>query len=84
MDSLVFISSGFLRARQTAEECQAALQKIIDFEREPVEEDYAGGRKGANVKLPLIVRDELRERSFGELDGTVLTNYKKVTVFAIL
>ncbi|CAN0153350.1 unnamed protein product, partial [Discosporangium mesarthrocarpum] len=78
VDSLVFISSDFMRARQTAEECRAALQRIVSFERE------AGGDRGGKVggggyELPPVeIRTGLRERFFGELDGTVLINYQKV------
>lgn len=93
VDSLVFISSGFLRARQTAEQCRAALIKIVAFEREATvgeEEDSpqldGGGEAEGSVELesghkfspPLVIRQELRERSFGELDGTILVNYNKV------
>lgn len=98
LDSLVFVSSEFLRARQTAEECRAALQNIVSFERQAiagvnrgdggsgeadapseeaqwVDSDEAGGY---DVCPPVVTRQELRERSFGELDGTILINYNKV------
>lgn len=99
LDSLVFVSSGFLRARQTAEECRTALQNIIDFEQEVMSadlgaeapdgtpEDGSGssegwtgmGLGGGYDVFPLVViKKELRERSFGELDGTILVNYNKV------
>ncbi|CAM9733040.1 unnamed protein product [Ectocarpus sp. 4 AP-2014] len=100
LDSLVFVSSEFLRARQTAEECRAALQNILSFEREAVamgggtgddaaaEGTGAEGRNGGfsldegsiggyDVSPPLVIRQELRERAFGELDGTILVNYNK-------
>lgn len=99
LDSLVFISSGYLRARQTAEECRAALQNILSFERQAgLSESKSSGEEwdesnavkaedptewlerhgGYDFSPPIIVRPELRERSFGELDGTVLVNYNKV------
>lgn len=102
LDSLVFVSSEFLRARQTAEECRAALQNIVSFERQatagvgsgdgdggggggeadaPSEEAQwvdSGEAGGYDVCPPVVTREELRERSFGELDGTILINYNKV------
>lgn len=97
LDSLVFVSSEFLRARQTAEECRAALQNIVSFERQAtagvsrggggVDTDAAseeaqwvdsGETGGYDVCPPVVIRQELRERSFGELDGTILINYNKV------
>eukprot|EP00752_Nemacystus_decipiens_P006707 g6030.t1 len=102
LDSLVFVSSEFLRARQTAEECRAALENILSFERQAMTEGGVGvGGDGAaeddaeahgsggfssdaqdiggyDVSPPIVIRKELRERSFGELDGTILVNYNKV------
>ncbi|CAM9236263.1 unnamed protein product [Ectocarpus sp. 12 AP-2014] len=101
LDSLVFVSSEFLRARQTAEECRAALQNILSFERDAMAvgggkgDDAAAEGTGAekgdggfaldegsvggyDVSPPLVIRQELRERAFGELDGTILVNYNKV------
>lgn len=99
LDSLVFISSGYLRARQTAEECRAALQNILSFERQAgLSENESSNKEGDesnsvetedptewlerhgcyDFSPPIIVRPELRERFFGELDGTVLVNYNKV------
>lgn len=98
----MFVSSEFLRARQTAEECRAALQNILSFERQAMAEDSVGvggdevaeggGEAqggggfsvdqedvgGYDVSPPVVIRKELRERSFGELDGTILINYNKV------
>lgn len=92
----MFVSSDFLRARQTAEECRAALQNILSFEREAMAagggkgDDAAGGEEGDggvaldegsiggyDVSPPVVIRKELRERAFGELDGTILVNYNK-------
>lgn len=110
LDSLVFVSSEFLRARQTAEECRAALKNILSFERQAMTEGSAAagaggdeeaegaaeGRGGAGLSLeegdiggydvspPVVIRQELRERSFGELEGTILVNYNKVHTRCIL
>lgn len=92
LDSLVFVSSNFLRARQTAEECRAALLNILSFEREASRGDEgADGDEarmppgasigGYDVSPPVVIRHELRERSFGELDATTLVNYNKVPFF---
>ncbi|KAG5189023.1 histidine phosphatase superfamily [Tribonema minus] len=80
LDDLIFISSDFTRARETAEECRAAVVRITEFEREE--------RAVSTLLLqvigetfecpPAVIRQELRERYFGELDGTVLLNYNKV------
>eukprot|EP00611_Tribonema_gayanum_P009942 TRINITY_DN19836_c0_g1_i3.p1 TRINITY_DN19836_c0_g1~~TRINITY_DN19836_c0_g1_i3.p1 ORF type:complete len:307 (-),score=52.86 TRINITY_DN19836_c0_g1_i3:162-1082(-) len=70
LDELIFISSDFTRARETAEECRAAVIRITEFEREVIGEKFECP--------PVIIRQELRERYFGELDGTVLLNYNKV------
>lgn len=37
---------------------------------------------GYDVSPPVVIRKELRERSFGELDGTILVNYNKVCFFS--
>lgn len=102
----MFISSEFLRARQTAEECRAALTNILSFERqadaaaggggggeedvpdEGKESPEEGGGElsldggadvgGYDVSPPIVIRRLLNERSFGELDGTILVNYNKV------
>lgn len=102
IDSLIFISSGYLRARQTAEECRAAVQNILSFERQAVSEEGgegAGesaevdgqaewveetGQAGYDVSPPVVIRHELRERYFGELDGTILVNYNKVRVNRVI
>ena len=99
LDSLVFISSGYLRARQTAEECRAALQNILSFERQVTWSERQGDNAevdetisvedkdqtewlkrhgGYDVSPTLLIRPELRERFFSELDGTILVNYNKV------
>lgn len=102
----MFVSSEFLRARQTAEECRAALMNIISFENQAMAEvSNSGGDEGGDetpvdgaetqdggggfsldegavggydVYPPIVIRKELRERWFGELEGTILVNYNKV------
>ncbi|CAM9586133.1 unnamed protein product, partial [Choristocarpus tenellus] len=78
LDSLVFISSDFLRAKQTAEECRAAVLRIVNYEREALAEESETGGKEVYELSPVGIREELRERYFGELDGTILVNYNKV------
>ncbi|CAM9533859.1 unnamed protein product, partial [Phaeothamnion confervicola] len=72
VDGLIFVTSDFTRAVETAEECRAALARIVDFERAAVDD------AASFPAPPLAVRAELRERFFGELDATVLVNYNKV------
>jgi broad specificity phosphatase PhoE len=61
----VFISSNFLRARQTAEECIAAMQDIMSSEGKALQEE-------------MRIDDGLKERFFGELDAKSLVEYNKV------
>eukprot|EP00953_Heterococcus_sp_UTEX-ZZ885_P026932 14505-Heterococcus_DN1.PRE.2 len=72
LDSLLFVSSNFTRARETAADCRAAIMRIAGFEREvgPI----VGG---AYECPPVLIMNELRERNFGTLDGTTLINYNK-------
>lgn len=42
-----------------------------------------GNIGGYDVSPPVVIRPELRERSFGELDGTILVNYNKVHATAV-
>ena len=62
MKDLLIFSSNFTRARETAVEVVDALTEITDF--------------GWNRSI--IVEPALRERWFGELDNTDITNYNKV------
>jgi broad specificity phosphatase PhoE len=64
---VVFISSDFKRARETASECLAELQQLLD--------------RSPSLRCPLPgveVREELRERFFGELEGLPLLFYNRV------
>lgn len=69
---MVFVSSDYTRALQTAEQCRAAMKNILSFEHEGVVEEDLGFLK------PIVIRQEIREREFGELDGTPQANYSKV------
>ena len=80
INDLIFISSNFTRARQTATECIGALVSILSFE-------LAVGAEVNHETNPLlqyvrnlkpIIRNELRERYFGNFDATVLINYNNV------
>lgn len=75
---LIFLSSNFTRARETAAECVVAVQNILNFECCDIEtsgvEDLLSGIRELRVQIV----PGLRERSFGELDGTVLINYNRV------
>lgn len=92
LDKVVFLSSNYKRARETAYECMDAICKhfydILYPYREAKEgeiDDVTVARLDRSKAIleyvasrQLIARDELRERSFGELDGTVLINYNRV------
>lgn len=64
----VFISSDFLRARQTAEECIATMREILGSESNSIKvfQDGSG------------IDNSIRERFFGELDAKSLVEYNKV------
>uniref|UniRef100_A0A6V1VLS3 Phosphoglycerate mutase n=1 Tax=Heterosigma akashiwo TaxID=2829 RepID=A0A6V1VLS3_HETAK len=76
-EDLVFISSNFTRARETAEETIRAIDRIIEYEEEPVATELPSENVPSH-QIPLAIFPGLRERYFGELDGTVLPNYNKV------
>ena len=76
LNSLVFISSDYTRARQTAEQCRAALKNILSFEIQGASENEAS--LGFDFSKPTVIRQEIRERAFGELDATPQANYSKV------
>jgi len=82
VNGLVFVSSDFTRARQTAEEALSAVKAIIDYEMQvcladpsrPSEECVIlQGPTSTVVLTPL-----LRERWFGTLDTLELRNYNKI------
>jgi len=77
-EDLVFISSNFTRARETAIETIAAIERIIEFEEEPKATDLPPETDPKPHIIPVSIHNGLRERYFGELDGTVLSNYNKV------
>ncbi|CAM9180077.1 unnamed protein product [Chrysoparadoxa australica] len=70
IDKLLFVSSDFTRAIETANECAEALYRITTFER--------SAESLGTQRAQVVVRKELRERFFGELEGTVLLNYNRV------
>ena len=69
-DKVLFATSPFTRARETALEAQKALGALVDADNE-LGLEYL---KTEN----LVVFPELRERSFGELDQRLLIWYNKV------
>jgi broad specificity phosphatase PhoE len=76
VESLIFVSSDFVRARETAAECRDAIQRIISFETEPLGLDPW-------VCSDVIIDLGLRERFFGALDGCPLSRYNEVRYMAI-
>lgn len=83
LDRLMFVSSDFTRAHQTAEEARLAVKSIVEYEMQACLADPA--RPDAECELLATPTAEgveqtplLRERWFGELDGTVLRNYNQV------
>ena len=92
LQNTVFLSSNFKRARETAIECIDALCQNFylelipykDAQTEDLTEDLAQRLQQSKrlldyfVGVTPFVREELRERFFGELDGSVLINYNRV------
>ena len=92
LQNTVFLSSNFKRARETAIECIDALCQHFylelipykDAKTEDLSEELAQYLQQSKhlldyfVGVTPYVREELRERYFGELDGTVLINYNRV------
>jgi broad specificity phosphatase PhoE len=68
-DNLVFVTSPFKRAHETAKECISALQSQLK-----VKQSFSSFRN--DVKLTLY--DDLRERWFGDLDAKHLLYYNRV------
>ena len=99
---VVFVSSPFTRARETAFEAIKAMSRVISFENEV----YAGNSDNGGVgkwkvqppvdrcillaecdvlpqsfefpDIPVVIKDSLRERYFGEFDAKELIFYNKV------
>mmetsp|Transcript_18409 Transcript_18409/g.17718 ORF Transcript_18409/g.17718 Transcript_18409/m.17718 type:complete len:343 (-) Transcript_18409:98-1126(-) len=114
LKNVVFLSSNFMRARETASETLQAMINIIDFEEQPfrehiyntysmnmnamqtinsdISEKTSTSKKTTvstiqsdihllclkNNKIDIIIKDNLRERYFGDLDGKDLIYYNKV------
>jgi broad specificity phosphatase PhoE len=87
LGELLFVSSDFRRAEETAKEALGALVKIFEFESAVClgDPERDGAECDLLVKLPRQLTHSgvrtstlLRERWFGELDGTELRNYNQV------
>ena len=72
LNSVQYISSPFLRAKQTAEESIDAINNILSFES--TEEEY----KVYKFKEDMLIDEAIQERWFGTLDGEPLPEYNKV------
>lgn len=70
-DTLVFVSSPFARARQTAEACVRGLTKQPDLQTR-IEQ------LGLLLEPDIILRDKLMERYFGRLDNEAIYTYAYV------
>jgi len=79
ISDVLFLSSNFTRARETATECITALQNIFSFELRDIDDNQVSELALSYVNsLSVIIKDELRERYFGNYDGKVLINYNRV------
>mmetsp|Transcript_44440 Transcript_44440/g.111305 ORF Transcript_44440/g.111305 Transcript_44440/m.111305 type:complete len:326 (+) Transcript_44440:50-1027(+) len=67
---ILFCSSNFTRARQTAEEAAEALKEHLT--------ETKGGDAAGKLDTSVTVIEALRERWFGTLDNTIITNYNMV------
>jgi broad specificity phosphatase PhoE len=72
---LLFVSSNFTRARETAAECALAIDSMRRFQDSPLCRD---DEQPASQVAQVIIRNELRERFFGELDAQPLIFYNRV------
>eukprot|EP00282_Hemiselmis_andersenii_P034136 CAMPEP_0169461148 /NCGR_PEP_ID=MMETSP1042-20121227/18872_1 /TAXON_ID=464988 /ORGANISM="Hemiselmis andersenii, Strain CCMP1180" /LENGTH=279 /DNA_ID=CAMNT_0009573699 /DNA_START=18 /DNA_END=857 /DNA_ORIENTATION=- len=70
VDKILFCSSNFTRARQTAEEAAAALKELL--------KETKGSAVADQLDTSVTIIEPLRERWFGELDNTIITNYNMV------
>ena len=75
LKDVIFMSSNFTRAWQTAEQCAAALVNTI-IEGQGL--GPTGTEAWAALVKPAVRVEELRERSFGEFDGLSLEYYNLV------
>ena len=92
LDRVIFLSSYYKRARETAFECMDELcrhfhKELLPYQNGsslPLNETTIASLKRSQTLLEylacssVIPKDDLRERYFGKLDGTVLINYNKV------
>lgn len=73
---VVFVSSPFARARQTALACRDGLLDII--QRIEKQEEQKNTGMVVSVDSEILLYDELVERWFGRLDGTAVETYAYV------
>lgn len=70
--NVIMYSSNFTRARQTAEEAADAIKEIVAGSGHGID------KNSLEQALEVKVIEGLRERWFGELDNTIITNYNLV------
>mmetsp|Transcript_25387 Transcript_25387/g.49558 ORF Transcript_25387/g.49558 Transcript_25387/m.49558 type:complete len:333 (+) Transcript_25387:26-1024(+) len=70
IEKIVFCSSNFTRARQTAEEAAGALKELL--------RETKGDATSSKLDTSVRIIEPLRERWFGTLDNTIITNYNMV------
>lgn len=73
---VVFVSSPFARARQTAEACLDGL--LHDDSEQGLENRERIRRLGLNVQEHIVLENGLMERYFGRLDGEAIYTYAYV------
>lgn len=79
--NIIFISSNFTRARETAMECALAIHNMKCFQEAPLRDDnnnLANFESEMAPPPPVLIRDELRERYFGDFDAQPLLFYNRV------
>lgn len=70
-DKILFVSSPFARARQTAEACLRGLKKTSEIQKR-IE------KLGIEIVPDIVLKDNLMERYFGRLDGEAIYTYAYV------
>ena len=70
-DKILFVSSPFARARQTAEACLRGLTEQEELQ-------YRIQKLGLEVVPDIVLRDKLMERYFGRLDSEAIYTYAYV------
>eukprot|EP01041_Mallomonas_annulata_P003863 gene3863-7709_t len=77
MDRVIFLTSYFKRAHQTASESLDAVRDLM-YARQVEHGDIHEDLFKYVMRSDINFRKELRERFFGKFDATVLVNYNKV------